>query len=163
MVLMFAIPLTVGAISLADSYITILRLDYAGSEPVLVVLAIDALIIVISGIFNVILFGIETIDENATISFRKLAKSRLFFVFSLPYIHSAITIPTTFYVLTTYAQNQPMHAALYVSIINSLARFAMFLVLFTTVRKMIRVAIPWKAIGKYTLASMAMAAFLYVI
>lgn len=160
MVLMFAVPMVAGAISLSDSYIMLFKQEYMNAFPVLIVLALDALVIVTSGIFSSVLTGVETVDEKGEISFKELARSRLFILFSLPYVHSAITIPTTLYVLTAYLQNQPIQAALYVSIINSLARFAMFIVLYVIVRKTIKIEIPWESIAKYTLASSAMAIFL---
>ncbi|MGB9853813.1 MAG: polysaccharide biosynthesis C-terminal domain-containing protein, partial [Candidatus Bathyarchaeales archaeon] len=82
---------------------------------------------------------------------------------SLTYIHSAITLPTTFYVLTTYTQNQPVPSALAVAIINSTARFAMFLILYAMVCKMTEIKIPWKNIAKYLFASAVMAAVIYTI
>jgi O-antigen/teichoic acid export membrane protein len=160
MVLMFAVPMAAGAISLSDSYIMVFKQEYTNAGPILIVLALDALVIVVSGIFSSVVSGIETVDEKAKISFKELARSRLFILFSLPYVHSAITIPTTLYVLTVYLQNQPIQAALYVSIINSLARFAMFIVLYVIVRKTIKIDIPWENIAKYALASSAMAIFL---
>jgi hypothetical protein len=163
MVLMFAIPMTVGAIALSDSYITILTESYRDSGLVLVVLAIDSLIAVVSGLFSNVLFGVETVDEGAKLSLRQLTRSRLFIAFSLPYLHSAITIPTAFYVLTNFAQNQPLQAALSVSIINSAARFIMFLILYVVVRKMIKIDIPWLSIAKYVVAAAVMGGVLYVI
>jgi hypothetical protein len=163
MVLMFAIPMTAGAIALSNSYITILKPEYWDTGPVLVVLAIDCLVGTVSGLFSSVLLGVETVDETAKISFEKLAKSRLLIAFSLPYLHSAITLPTTFYVLTTYTQNQPMLAALCISIINSAARFATFLILYAMVRKMIKIDIPWTNIAKYVFASAVMATILFII
>lgn len=163
MVLMFAIPMTAGAIALSDVYITILKPEYVGAGPVLTVLAIDAFVMVMSGVFSAVLYGMETLDENSTISFRQLAKSRLLLAFSLPYVHSAITIPTAFYVLTTYAQNLPFQAALYVGIINASARLAMFIVLLAIVQKMVKISFPWRAAAKYLFASGCMSAFLIVI
>jgi len=163
MVLMFAIPLTAGAIALSDSYITLLRVEYPDAASVLVVLAIDALISTVSGIFSATLYGVETVDENAKISFKELAKSRLFIAFSLPYLHSAITLPITFHILTTYANNQPLQAALSVSVINSSAHFAMFLILYIMVRKMIKIDIPWMNMAKYVFASAVMATILFII
>jgi len=163
MVLMFAIPMTAGAIALSNSYIIILKEEYRDAGPVLIILAIDAFVATVSGLFNSVLFGVERFDEKAKISFNELAKSRLFVTFSLPYVHSAITLPTAFYVLTTYASNQPFRAALYVSIINFSARLAMFLVLYAIVRKMIKIGTPWRSIVKYVFASAAMVAFLVTI
>ncbi len=94
---------------------------------------------------------------------RRLAKSRLFLAFSLPYLHSLITIPTALYLLSNFARNQPFQAALYVGIINAVARFTSFLILYIIVRKMIKMHIPWKTIAKYVLAAAVMGAILYAI
>lgn len=163
MVLMFAIPLTIGAIALADSYIILLRPETAGGGPVLMVLAVDSFVTVISGFFTSVLYGLENVDEGSKISLRQFIKSRIFLAFSLPYLHSAITLPTAYYLLTTYAANQPFQAALDVSIINAIARFAMFLILYGMVRGMARIRIPWRSISKYALSAAVMGSVLYLI
>jgi len=84
MVLMFAIPLTVGAIALADSYVTILKPEHADAGPVLVILAVDAFVLVISGLFGTVLFSFDTVDEESKLSLRQLVKTRIFLAFSLP-------------------------------------------------------------------------------
>ena len=162
MVLMFAIPMTAGAITLSDSYVIIINVIYKDAWPVLIVLAVNAFVATLSGLFSSVLYGVERVDEKAKISFRELVKSRLFIVFSLPYFHSAITLPTAFYILANHVQN-PLQAALYVSIINSSVSFAMFLILYAIVRKMVTINIPWKNIMKYVFASAIMAIFLSVI
>jgi hypothetical protein len=162
-VLMFALPMAAGAMVLSDSYLTILGSDYSVATPVLIVLAIDALVATISGIYNTVLIGFEKVDEKAKISFKELLKSRLFLAFSLPYLHSAITIPTTFYTLTTYVQTDPLQAALYVSAINSAARFVMFLIQYVIVRRIVRIEVPWRNIAKYIFASALMAIVLFLL
>jgi hypothetical protein len=162
MVLMFAIPLTVGAMALSDSYIRILTDKYMDAGPILVVLAMDSFVSVISTFYSMVLFGVESVDEGSQLSLRELAKSRLFLVFSLPYFHSLITIPTAFYLLSNYARNQAFQAALDVSVINAVARFTMFLILYVIVRKMIKMRIPWKIIGKYVFSAAVMGTILYV-
>ena len=159
---MFAIPMTAGALALPDSYLTLLREVYVEATPVLLTLALDAFTITISSFLSFVLFGLEKVDEKAKISFKKLTRSRLFFAFSLPYFHSLITLPTTYYVLTTYAQNQPLTSAFYVSIINSSARFTMFIILYAIVRKITKIEIPWVNIAKYVFASSVMATILFV-
>ena len=163
MVLMFAIPMTAGAMAFAGPYMTIINIVYKDAWPILVMLAVDSFVATMSGFFSSVLFGVERVDEKAKISFRELIKSRLFIVFSLPYFHSAITLPTTLYILVNYAQNQPLQAALYVSAINSLAHFTMFLALYAIVRKMVKINIPWKKIAKYVFASAVMATVLFII
>lgn len=162
-VLMFAIPMTAGAIALSNSYLIILNKIYEEAAPVLIVLAVGAFVQIISQFFSSVLFGLEKIDEKAKIPLRKLVKSPLFIAFTLPYAQSAITLPTTFYVLTTFAQNPPVTAALYVGIIDTIARSAMFLVLYVIIRKMVKLNIPWKNIAKYVFASVVMASILFLI
>jgi len=162
MVLMFAIPMTVGAIALSDSYVIIMKDVYKDTWPVLIVLAIDAFVATLSAFFSSVLFGVERLDEKAKIPLKQLSRSNIFKVFTLPYIHSAITLPTAFYVLTNLAFN-PVEAALYVTIINMTARFAMFLVLYIIVRKSIKIAIPWRNIAKYVFASAVMSTILFII
>ena len=160
MVLMFALPMAFGAIVMSNAFIVLLRPDYPDAGPVLVALSIDSLVIVLSGIFSVVLYGMETLDQDSQISLRKLTRSKLFLVLFLPYFHSMITIPSTLHVLAMLAQNQPIQAALYVSIINMTARFVMFLVLIVVVRRITKIIVPWKSIAKYIGASTVMALFL---
>jgi len=164
-VLMFALPMTVGAISLSSAYIVLLRPGmamYPGAEWVLVVLALDALVTVVSGIYGSVLTGVETVDHER-LSFKSLVRSKLFMFYSLSYVHLAITIPTTYYILTTYALHQPLMAAFSVCVINSIVRFAMFLILVIMVRGMFKIAMPWKSIAKYGLASAVMGVVLFLL
>ena len=155
-VLMFAIPMTAGALALPDLYLTILKPEYSAAWPVLMVLAVDSLVATISTFYGFVLYGFEKFDEEAKITFLQLLKSRLFIAFSLPYVHSAITIPLTYHVLTSYTFD-PVGCALAVAIINSAARFAMFLILRAMVNKITKIIIPWKNIAKYVIASAIMA------
>jgi len=164
-VLMFALPMTVGVISLSSSYIVLLRPGtamYPGAEWVLVVLALDALVTVVSGIYGTVLSGVETVDRER-LSFKSLVRSKLFRFYSLSYVHFAITIPITYYVLTTYALQQPLVAAFSVCLVNSVVRFAMFLILVIMVRGMFKIAIPWRSIAKYGLASAVMGVVLFLL
>ena len=161
-ILMFAIPMTAGAIAIPDIYLTILKAEYRDAWPILIVLALDSFIVTISTLYSFVLYGFERFDEKAKIQFRELLRSRLFIAFSLPYIHSAITIPLTYHVLTSYTLDA-VHSALAVAIINSAARFAMFLILYTMVHKIARIIISWRNIAKYAFASAVMAGVLYAL
>lgn len=161
MVLMFTIPMTAGTMAIPDSFLTILDEPYREAAPILFLLAIDAFIVTMSQFYTSVLFGVEKFDQKAKIPFKQLAKSHIFKVFTLSYVHSAITLPATYYVLTKIAINQPLQAAMYVAIINMAARFAMFLVLYVITRRAISVPVPWKNIAKYIFASTVMAIVLY--
>jgi hypothetical protein len=163
MVLMFAVPMTAGVIGLADSYLIIQDVSYVVAEPVIITLAVDALILTLSSIYYYVLLGIEKVDEKAEIPFRQVAKSKLFIVFSLPYAHSAITLPTTFYVINNFAQNDPLFITTFTVLINTIAHLAMFIVLYLIVRKTTNVIVPYKNIAKYIFASAFMAVILRLI
>jgi len=165
-VLMFALPMTVGAVSLSSSYIVLLRPEitalYPGAELVLVVLAFDSLVTVMISIYASVLAGIETVDREK-LSFKSLFRSKLFRYFSLSYVHFSITIPITYYILTTYALHQPLMAAFSVCLVNSIVRFATFLILVILVKGIYKVAIPIRSIAKYSLASAVMGTVLFLL
>lgn len=163
LVMMFAIPMTAGVLALPDSYLVFLRTtgEYVIATPVLVILAIDALVLTTSSIFHYVLYGIERVDEKAKIPFREVVRSRVFIAFSLPYVHSAITLPTAFYALTFLAHNDPLQVAIYVTGINTVGHVATFLVLYYVLRKAVRVKIPWSNIGKYAASSAIMGFMLF--
>lgn len=166
MVLMFAIPMTAGVIIIPKSYLSILDLGvgkYIPAAPVLIILAVDSLILTTSTVFIYVLFGIEKVDEKAQIPFKKVARSRLFIAFSLPYVHSAITLPTAYYILTNFTNNQPLLVAIYATTINTVMHLAMFIVLYVIVRRAVKIRIPWKSISKYIAASFVMGASLFII
>ena len=163
MVLMFAIPMTAGVLAIPDSFLIILQQKYKEAAPLLSVLAVDSFIATISQFFIWVVFGVEKLDEEAKIRVKQLMKSNIFKVYTLSYIHAAITLPIAYFVLTNFALNQSMAAAMYVAIINMSTRFAMFLVLCVIVYKTVRISIPWKSIAKYVFASAIMAIVLFLI
>jgi O-antigen/teichoic acid export membrane protein len=75
-VLMFAIPMTAGALTLPDLYLTILKPEYRTAWPVLMVLAVDSFVVTISTLYSFVLYGFERLDEEAKIPFRELARIR---------------------------------------------------------------------------------------
>lgn len=166
MVLMFALPMTVGAVSLSSSYIVLLRPEitalYPGAELVLVVLAFDSLVTVMISIYASVIAGTETVDRER-LSFKSLFRSKLFRYFSLSYLHFSITIPITYYILTTYALHQPLMAAFSVCLVNSIVRFATFLLLVILVKGLYKVVVPVRSIAKYSLASAVMGTVLFLL
>ncbi|MGQ9460510.1 MAG: hypothetical protein ACUVRA_04695 [Candidatus Bathyarchaeaceae archaeon] len=162
MVLMFAIPMTAGVMVLSDSYITILKVVYAAARPVLILLAIAALCLSISEVFSTIVLGTERVDAKAKIPFRELIKSRLFLLFTLPYIQSAVTLPVTFFVLA-YITRTPLEAATYLALITLFASLAMLIVTYIIARRCVVFSFPWKSLSKYALASALMMIVLFVI
>ena len=162
MVLMFAIPMTAGAMILSDSYVTILRSEYQVARPVLIVLTMNALCMSVSSVLGTIVSGTEKVDEKAKIPFRKLIRTNLFLVYTLPYIKAAITIPLTYFILTTMAHTAIMSTTFVAAIILA-TNIPILYAIFTIARKCVDFGIPWKSIAKYVAASAVMAVVLFVI
>ena len=162
MVLMFAIPMTAGAIILSDSYLTILKIVYRSARPVLIISAMNMLCMSISSVFGTVVSGTEKIDEKAKIPFRKLIKTRLFLVYTLPYIKAAITLPLTYFILTSIAETA-IEAATLLAAIIFVADIPLLFATYAIARKCIDFHMPWKSIVKYAAASAVMAVVLLVI
>jgi hypothetical protein len=135
---------------------------YREASQVLILLSIDALITLLLQFYTSVLFGVEKLDEEAKIPLRRLVKSKMFQILTLPYIQAAITLPAAFFILTQYANQQPVQAAVYVAVINMVAHTAAFLLTYMISRTSVRIIIPWRSIGKYVLSSMVTAAALYL-
>jgi len=160
MVFMFAIPMTVGAIAIGDSYTGLLKLSSA--YPVLVVLAANAFVTVIYNLETSIVYGIENVDREG-MNFRKFVKSKIFLAFSLPYLQAAIALPLSYYVLTTFVFHKPLDAAIYVGAIILIANIVTAIALTSVLRKITKIGIPWRSISKFVGASAVMGVFMYVI
>jgi O-antigen/teichoic acid export membrane protein len=162
-VLMFALPLVAIVISMSPSLLTVLKISYRGAWPVLVVLSIDALISLLSTFYTNVVYGVEKLDEEAKIPLRKLLKSKMFKLLTLPYIQAAITLPTTLYILSRFTNGQAVRAATYVAIIIAAAHAILFLLTYLIMGTSVRIIVPWGSIGKYVFASSVTAVILYVL
>jgi O-antigen/teichoic acid export membrane protein len=150
---MFAIPMAVITITMSKSLLIILKVSYGDASPILILLTLDTLILLISQFYSSLVLGIERLDEEGKISLNELVRSRMFKVFTLPYIQAAVTLPTTYYVLTQLAPSDPVQAVLYMISINICVHTATFLGLYATMRKSVRMVVAWISIGKYLFAS----------
>jgi hypothetical protein len=162
-VLMFAIPMTAIVLSIPQSLLTVLNIQYNEATPILLLLAVDAFILLISQFYTSVIFGVEKLDEESEIPMKKLVKSKIFKVFTLPYIQAAISIPTCLYVLTQIAAGHPVNAAVYVTAISLAAHIVILLIQYTMMHTTVHINIPWRNIGKYILASAITATALYVL
>jgi O-antigen/teichoic acid export membrane protein len=162
LVMMFAVPMTAGIMVLSSSYLTILEIAYAEARPALLLLAITVLCRIMSGVFSTIVKGTEKVDAKAKIAFRELVKSRLFLLFTIPYIQSIVWLPTVYFVLTAIAKT-PLEASTYLALITLLQTSASLIATYIMARKSLVFRFPWKNVFKYVLASTVMAAVLLVI
>jgi O-antigen/teichoic acid export membrane protein len=162
-VLMFAIPMATVVLSLPRSLLTILNVQYVEATPVLLLLVADGLVVLVSQFYSSVVFGVERLDEEAVIPFKKLIGSKIFKVFSLPYIQAAFSLPACFYVLTQYAVGHPVLAAAFVVAINFSAHTVALFIQYAMMRGSVRISVPWRSICKYVFASAISAVFFYVL
>jgi len=162
MILMYAIPMTVGAIILSDSYLAIFGSRYTDARIVLSILAISTLSASVSQVFQTIVVGTEKIDVKAKIAFKQLIRTRLFQVFTLSYIHSAIALPATFFALI-YVAKTPLEATTYLALIGLVVELIMLLCRIILVRKCLVFSFPWKSLTKYIIASTVMVVILMIL
>lgn len=161
-VLMLAIPFATLAMAMSVSFLMILKSVYAVAWPVLIFLTVDALILLLYGFYTNCIMGVEGFDAEGKISMRKLVKSKIFKIFSVPYIQAAIAIPATYFVLKALPVTSPVQAAVEVVAILIAVHLASFIGLYTYMRHTICIKVSWKSIGKYVLASLAMGLVLFV-
>ena len=151
-VLMLAIPLATLTMIMAASFLTVLNISYTVAWPVLVALTVDTLIVLVYNFHSSCLMGVEAFDAEGRISLRKLVKSKIFKLFSIPYIQAAVVLPVTYYVLTQFPLANPVEATVGVVAILIGVHLGTFIGLKIFMRNIIHIPIAWKSITKYVLA-----------
>ncbi len=162
-VLMLAIPLATLTMIMATSFLTVLNIAYTVAWPVLVVLTVDTLIVLVYNFHSSCLMGVEAFDAEGRIALHKLVKSKIFKLFSIPYIQAAVLLPVTYYILTQFPLANPVQATVAVVAILIGVHLGTFIGLKIFMRNIIHVPIAWKSITKYVLAALLMAIVLYLI
>jgi O-antigen/teichoic acid export membrane protein len=162
--LMAAFPLATITLTMPTSLLTILNAQYSEAWPILVLYTLDALIILISNFYNSCVLGVERLDEKGNVPLRELIRSKIFKVFTLPYIQAAIALPTAYYLLSQFtSSSSAVQAATYVVAIIIGVQATTFIGLYLTMRKSIRLTVDWRSIGKYLFAAALAALVLLVI
>ena len=162
-VLMLAIPFSTIAMVMSTSFLTILKVSYIVAWPVVIALTADTLVLLVYSFYSSCLMGIESFDAEGKISIRKLVKSKIFKVFTVPYIQAFIAIPVTYFVLTRLPIANPVQAAVEVVTILVAVHLSTLIGLYAFMRRTIRIPVAWKIIAKYIFAALATGVFLYLV
>ena len=160
--LMFALPLLAGSISLSKSLLSILKIQYAKLSPILVVLSISSLFKVFSLIFANIISGLERVDLHEGATLRRLIRSKIFLLYSTPYVLAGILIPLSYYTLANFGVG-PFGKALLFAFLIALARFISVVLDFFIAKSGYRFKILTRHVCKYLVATACMVAFLAVV
>ncbi len=162
-VLMLAIPLATLMIVMAVSFLTVLNVSYGVAWPVLIALTADTLVVLVNTFYYSCLMGVESFDAKGHISLRKLVKSKIFQVFSIPYIQAAVALPITYFVLTQLPVADAVTATVEVVGILIGVHAGTFVGLYFFMRRSIHIPVAWKSLAKYVLAALLMGAVLFLL
>jgi O-antigen/teichoic acid export membrane protein len=155
-VLMLAIPFAAITMVMSAAFLTVLNVSYSVAWPVLIALTIDTLVTVMASFYSSCVMGREAFDSEGKISIRKLFRSKIFKVFTLPYIQAAIALPIAYFVLTRLPVAGSVQAVLYVVAILIGVHLSSFIGLYSFMHHSVRLPVAWKSIAKYILASILM-------
>jgi hypothetical protein len=162
-VLMLALPMASIALAMSTSLLIILNASYAAASPILMLLTADALVVLVSQFYSQCLMGTETLDVEGKISLRQLLRSKIFKVFTLPYIQAAVALPTLYVILTRVSFADPIQAAMYLVVINILVHSFTFVGLYGFTRGSVAIPLDWRGLGKCVLGALSAGAVLLVL
>ncbi len=163
MVLMIAVPSSVGITLLAAPLLNVLRPEYAEAAWVMPVLQLGALTSLLIGLMDSTIAGEERADYEEGAGFRTLLRSRLFLVPTLNYVYALVYLPALLLALSLVGRMGPVEV-LWVWVLTSLATSAGMLVYRVRLaRSRVPFRLPAGALVRYLVATFAMAAVLYLV
>lgn len=160
MVLMIAIPSSVGISILSAPLLNVLRPEYAEAAWVMPALQLGAIVSLLLGIMDYTIVGEERADYDERSDFRRLLRSRLFLIPTLNYFYAVVYLPALYLALTLLGRRGPVEV-LWVWVLTGLAASAGLLA-YKVRLALARVPFrfPKGAVSRYLAATLVMAAVL---
>jgi len=162
-VLMLAIPFATITMVMSTALLTVLNVHYAVAWPVLIILTIDTLITLMYSFYSQCVMGKEAFDAEGKIAIRKLFRSKIFKVFTIPYIQAAIALPLAYFVLTRLPVAGSVQAVIYIIAILISVHLSTFLGFYAFMHHEVCLPVAWKSISKYILASFIMGSIMFFV
>jgi hypothetical protein len=162
-VIMLVLPMAAVALTMSRSLLIILKASYASAAPVLMLLTFEMVVVVISQFYTQCLMGVEAFDIEGKIPLRKLVRSKIFKVFSLPYLQAAISLPLFYFILMRVGSSDQVLAAVYLVIVLIVAQSVSFAVLYGFMHKSLEFKVAWLSIGKCVFGALVTAGVLLVL
>jgi len=161
--IMLALPIASITFTMPSSLLTILKVDYAVAYPILMLLTADALIMLVYQFYTQCLMAADTIDIGGKIPLKQLVKSKIFRVFTVPYIQAAVALPSLYFVLTRVVSADPVLSAVYLVAINIIIHAGAFVGLYVSMRKLVSMPFAWTSTAKYAIGAVAAGLVLLVL
>lgn len=160
LVLMFAIPSAIGALLLAEPLLRIFRYQFIEAATILRVNTLTIFLTCIMGIPDSVIIGTEKVDTEET-SFKKLLKSRLFFLPTLSYIQALVYLPAisiaSAIIINLSLEPVYLNVPLACTLLGLFSLIPIFIYKYKLAKKNIPFQFPIKSLAKYGLASIALA------
>ncbi|MEM3732167.1 MAG: hypothetical protein QXL69_04300 [Candidatus Bathyarchaeia archaeon] len=167
--LIFAVPITFGAVFLAKPILHIFKHEYEEASILLIFMAPQFLLKSLIHIFGDVIIGMEKVDMQENASFKAFLKSKLFKWPLLNYIRNIIAVALTFIFLmsTTLRLNIindfSLYAAFNCLLANIIADFFLFIKSYLISIKTIKFVFPLNKLFKYCFASIVMVIMLKIL
>jgi len=162
-VIMLALPMAAVALTMPRSLLIILNESYAGAAPILMLLTVDTIVVLVTQFYTQCLLGVEAFDMEGKIPLKQLVRSKIFKVFTLPYLQAAITLPALYIVLTSPGFSDPVQAAMYMVAISIASHVISFSALYGFMRNSLSIKVAWKSLTKYVFGALVAALVLLVL
>jgi O-antigen/teichoic acid export membrane protein len=162
-VIMLVLPMAAVALTMSRSLLIILKDPYASAAPVLMLLTVEMVVVVISQFYTQCLLGVEAFDMEGKIPLRQLLHSKIFKVFSLPYLQAAISLPLLYFILTRVGSSDPVMAAVYLVVVLIVAQSVSFGVLYGFMHKSLTLKVAWLSIAKCVFGAFVTAGVLLIL
>ena len=117
----------------------------------------------VTAFYSNCVMGVEGFDAEGKIAFRKLVRSKIFKVFTIPYIQAAVAVPLAYFVLTGLPGADSVQATVEVVVILLAVHVSTLLGLYYFMRRSIKIPVAWKSIAKYILSALLMGIVLYLL
>jgi hypothetical protein len=165
LVLLFAIPLTVGAFILAKPLLCVLRVQYAATDGILRVMSIATFFSCVSSVFESVITGAERVELKEDATFRDYVKSGIFLLPTLSYVQALFYIPSLFFITYYFVSRGLKNYLLlvfYCSLSQVITTVPIVFYKWHRAKKMMHFNFPWSSVTKFLIAASVMSIFLLI-
>lgn len=166
LVLMFIVPMVVGAFTLAKPLLGILRSDYIVASDILRIGIFATAIYSISNVLGSAITGLEEVDKDGKLSFHKLLRSKLFLLPSINMVTSSIYIIFIYIftqsILSTSRESAYLSIPFYANVALLIIHTFTLAYLYILIKRSLNFSFPKASLLKYVAASSPMAVVFYL-
>ena len=163
LVLMFAIPSSIGALILSQNLLNLLRPDYIRAAVVMPLVLIQAIFFIMNNMFDSIIIGEERADFGEDVNIRKLIRSRLFLLPTINYFYSALYITALVTVLHLASPTDVLETLFLWISVSAASTIGLTIYKLRLARQRLKFHLPLNSFTKYSIASFLMVLVLLTI